>query len=173
MVDYQGFTKISNHTAFAYDKHASDLLKNDHWRVCVPFRYYIGAKGSNRWVDVDKGYLTNGADIPRALWSILPRRGEYDQAVALHDHLCDNPRASTPYGFVPLNRRQVDTIFYEALEVLKVAPWKLLSIRAGLDLNRLITKKSLGNPSATKLHLESDKETLDNFFNGFTLGFVI
>jgi hypothetical protein len=39
---------------------------------------------------VPKGYKTNGADIPRILWSIWPpNRSDYLPAVVLHDYLCD------------------------------------------------------------------------------------
>jgi len=39
---------------------------------------------------VPKGYLTNGADIPRILWSIIPpNKSDNLPAVIIHDYLCD------------------------------------------------------------------------------------
>jgi hypothetical protein len=41
-------------------------------------------------VVVPKYYETNGADVPRLLWSIFPpNRSDYLPAVILHDYLCD------------------------------------------------------------------------------------
>ena len=41
-------------------------------------------------VEVPKGYKTNGANVPRILWSIFPPNSpEYLSAVVVHDYLCD------------------------------------------------------------------------------------
>ena len=41
-------------------------------------------------VEVPKGYKTNGANVPRILWSIFPPNSpEYLSAVIAHDYLCD------------------------------------------------------------------------------------
>lgn len=161
-----GFTQITNHTAVAFDRHASQILKKEYWRVCVSFRYYVGYKNSFKWVDVPKGFLTNGADIPRVMWPILPRHGEYDQAIALHDYLCENRTISTPTGLVTLNRKQIDYIFYEALRVLKIAKWKLIIIRGGTDLYRWMNSGRYKVPTPNKLHLQTASETT-KFFEGF------
>lgn len=168
-----GFTKLSNRTAFAYDESASRILKDDYWRVCVGFRYYVGAKDSGEWVDVNKGYLSNGADIPRLLWPLLPRHGEYDQAVALHDHLCETPVLMTASGPKTINRAAVDAIFYEALQVLKIPAWKFTLIKAGVDLHRLRVGNTFTRPSAAKVHLQTDPVVLQRFFDGFVLKTVL
>jgi len=39
---------------------------------------------------VPKGYITNGANIPRLLWNIIPPfKPKYMHAVVIHDYLCD------------------------------------------------------------------------------------
>lgn len=41
-------------------------------------------------VEVPKGYKTNGANVPRILWSIFPPNSpEYLSGVIAHDYLCD------------------------------------------------------------------------------------
>ena len=41
-------------------------------------------------VTVPAGYETNGADIPRILWSLFPPfKPKYLPAIILHDYLCD------------------------------------------------------------------------------------
>lgn len=168
-----GFTKLSNRTAFSYDEIASHKLGEDYWRVCTAFRYYVGELGSNEWVDVELGFLTNGADIPRLLWPLLPRRGEYDQAVALHDKLCEKPEVTTPTGKRVISRAEVDAIFYEALQVLKVASWKLILIKGGIDLHRFRTGGRFTQPRAAKVHLQTDPVVLQHFFDGFVLKTVL
>lgn len=162
-----GFTKLSNRTAFAYDESASRILKDDYWRVCVGFRYYVGAKDSGEWVDVNKGYLCNGADIPRLLWPLLPRHGEYGQAVALHDQLCEKPVIMTANGPKVIDRTTVDKIFYEALHVLKIPAWKFVLIKTGVDLHRLRVGNNFKRPSDAKVHLQTDPVVLQHFFDGF------
>ena len=42
-----------------------------------------------RDVVVPRGFVTNGADIPRVFWSIYPpNRSDYLPAVIVHDYLC-------------------------------------------------------------------------------------
>lgn len=39
---------------------------------------------------VPKGYVTNGADVPRAFWFLFPpNKADYMPAVIIHDWLCD------------------------------------------------------------------------------------
>ena len=41
-------------------------------------------------VVVPKGYKTNGANIPRMFWSIVPPfKPKYLPAIVVHDYLCD------------------------------------------------------------------------------------
>lgn len=41
-------------------------------------------------ITVPKGYITNGADIPRMFWSLIPpSKSDILPAVILHDYLCD------------------------------------------------------------------------------------
>ena len=41
-------------------------------------------------VKVPKGYITNGADVPRIFWSIIPPfKPKFLPAVVVHDYLCD------------------------------------------------------------------------------------
>jgi len=85
------------------------------WIVERPFRYYIDEEGSENYVDVPDGFLTDFASVPRIFWSILPPDGKYTQAAVLHDWLYKNKLFS---------RKQCDIIFAEAMLVLGVPLWK-------------------------------------------------
>jgi hypothetical protein len=60
-----------------YDKHKFILLED--------FEY--------NGYTVPKGYITDGASIPRIFWSFYPpNRPDYLPAAIVHDHLCDLER---------------------------------------------------------------------------------
>ncbi len=41
-------------------------------------------------ITVPKGYITNGADVPRAFWNIIPPfQPKFLPAIVVHDYLCD------------------------------------------------------------------------------------
>lgn len=151
-----GFTKFNAQLMIAYDRVSSVALDADYWRVVKGFRYYIGDKGSNSWVDVPLGYLTDGASVPRFLWGLIPPWGEYGQAAALHDYLCENPYHDTPDGKVTITRAQVDAILYEAMVVLGVSPWKLKTIKLGVDSYRYFSGGRTDVTNPLKIKLQTD-----------------
>ena len=72
---------------------------------------------SYKGICVPKGFITNGADIHRILWSIFPPNSpEYLSAVVLHDYLCANV---SKYGY-----EMADKMFYVGMLDIGVAKWK-------------------------------------------------
>jgi len=68
-----------------YEEIKISPLKNDRYVLLDDFVY--------KDIVVPKGYVTNGADIPRVFWSFWPpNRSEYLPAVVVHDYLCDAER---------------------------------------------------------------------------------
>ncbi|MND25688.1 hypothetical protein D3C87_1271250 [compost metagenome] len=120
MTDTLGFTKFNAELWVTHDPLASKLLGQDYWRVMKSFRYYIGTKGSNRWVEVPAGYLTDGASVPRAFWSIIPPWGSYGQAAVVHDILCEYLTIVEDGLPKRITRKEADEILLEAMHVLEV-----------------------------------------------------
>ena len=84
-------------------------IEKDKFRVYENYFY----KG----VCVPKGFITNGADIPRVLWSIFPPNSpEYLSAVVLHDYMCAKRDVFT--------YKEADEMFYRAMMDIGVAKWK-------------------------------------------------
>ena len=84
-------------------------IEKDKFRVYEDYHY--------QGICVPKGFITNGADIPRILWSIFPPNSpEYLSAVVLHDYLCANV---DKYGY-----EMADRYFYEAMIEIGVSKWK-------------------------------------------------
>ena len=57
---------------------------------CNKHRYRLQQDYCYKEVTVPKGYLTNGANIPRVFWSFYPPNlSDIMEAVVVHDYLCD------------------------------------------------------------------------------------
>ena len=143
------FTRFSAIEQLSYDKVTSKLYNRDYWKVGEGYRYYIGFKGSNRYVDIPTGFRTDGATIPRALWWLLPPLGEYSQATTLHDYLCNTYKVTEVINGiateVAVTRKEIDSILAEAMKVLEVKAWKQFLINCGVDTYRVVT-----NPTTPK-----------------------
>lgn len=57
------------------------------------------SKSGERYT-VPRGYRTNGASIPRALWSVVgsPWTGDYVKAAILHDYMCERQIKTSDYA---------------------------------------------------------------------------
>lgn len=116
------FKRFTGPLDYRYDYDASQLLGEDHWRVLRSFRYYIGDLGSNEWVDIECGELSDRASVPRILWSIVPPDGAHGQAAVLHDKLCRTLTIIRDGAPVRITRAKADALFLEAMEALNT-PW--------------------------------------------------
>lgn len=86
------------------------------FKVPVSFEYYIGIKGANNIIEIPKGFICDGASIPKIFWSVVGNPlGKYAPAAVIHDFL---------YRYQIRSRKESDEIFYEAMQVLKVPFWK-------------------------------------------------
>lgn len=144
------FTNFSGEEQLAYNKALSLAAGKSLWNTRPGFRYYIGKKGSNRWVDVETNFVTDGATIPRILWWLLPPIDEYTQCTTLHDKLCTTYYIIEQVGGVeqrvPVTRAEIDAILRESMDVLEVTPWKKKAIMVGVNLNRWVRRPTKPKP---------------------------
>lgn len=158
------FTRFTAEQCLIKDDDASKILGKKYKRVTNSFTYYIGHEGSDKWVTVPKGFLTDGATIPKLFQWLLPAFGEYEQATTLHDWLCENYFIYTAsednvYKPVTIDREEIDRILYESMRVLNVAKWRRTLIQGGLDIYRILTNPKKPNVDPRKTALE--QRTLD------------
>lgn len=86
------------------------------WMVAESFKYYVGSEDSDEVIEVPKGFMSDGASIPKIFWSLIGGpTGKYFYAAILHDYL---------YYTKTYKRWKADKIFYEAMGVLGVPNWK-------------------------------------------------
>lgn len=91
------------------------------WRLEQDFSYEVGEKGSARLITVPRGFITDGASVPRAFWWIFPAWGSYSRAAVVHDLLCHLIHAGVPHPEAP-TRYDADRIFLEAMTICGTGP---------------------------------------------------
>lgn len=160
------FTRFTAANGLEIDDRASRVLGKNYWRVTTAFRYYIGHKDSDRYVDVPLCFLTDGASVPFPFSLLIPAQGEYSQATTLHDYLCERYEitqvingVATP---VKIDRKEVDRIFYEAMRVLDVSAINRNVIQVGVDAYRVVARPTKPKIDKRKVELENEKDCIAN-----------
>jgi len=90
-------------------------LNTKCWKLIEPFEYYTETRGIETIIKVPRGFITDFATVPRFLWTIFPPWDKYGKAAVIHDYIYKTERFS---------RFLCDSIFFEAMTVLKVPTWK-------------------------------------------------
>ena len=114
------------------------------WELTESFQYHVGSYPSNFIINIESGFKTDFATIPKSLWSIFPPTGKYIKAAVIHDYLTDNKGKIVYYKsedisnincvYTELSKKRVDEIFKEAMGVLGVSSvvkfivWKTVSL---------------------------------------------
>jgi hypothetical protein len=86
------------------------------WRLEQELHYEIGSLGSGAFVVVPAGFMTDGASVPRALWSVFPSWGTYSRAAVVHDFVVHLINTGQPHPLA-LTRAAADKLFMEAMKV--------------------------------------------------------
>ena len=69
-------------------------------------------------IEVEAGFDTDYASVPRGLWNLYPPDGEYTEAAVIHDFLYWHQALCE--GGLPITRKQADTVFLEAMTALGI-----------------------------------------------------
>jgi hypothetical protein len=69
---------------------------------------------------VPRGFVSDGASVPRALWAIYPPFGQYLEAAIVHDWYCVLGRK----GESPIDYKVAADVFREAMKVCGVNRWR-------------------------------------------------
>lgn len=91
------------------------ILDKYRFKMLSPFEYHVGAYPSKDVIRVPKGFVTDLASTPRALWWIFPPHGKWAKAAIVHDYL---------YVYKVKTKAYADNVFYEAMGVLGVPDWQ-------------------------------------------------
>ena len=129
------YERFDTELGIQYSHFASKELKKDYWVVKKGFIYYLDESYTS-YVYVPKGYLTDGASVPRLFWNIIPPWGAYGQSCVLHDYLCEYPYYFEGLASTTLSRKQVNNIFNDAMEITGLNKSKRRLIYGGVELYR-------------------------------------
>ncbi len=90
------------------------------FKVPQDFEYHVGHESSLDVAYVPKGFITDGASIPKIFWPLIGGPlGPYAPAAVVHDFI---------YKYQLRDREEADRIFLEAMGVLGVAWWRRRSM---------------------------------------------
>ena len=142
-----------------YSNYASEVLDIDYWIVN---RQFICCLNSNekQFVTIPKGFLTDGATVPRILWSIFPKWGKYGQAACVHDFLCEYLIISENGRISRIERSECDYFFYTLMTEMGIPKWKRLLMYWGVSLFRVFGK--IKDPSVTSKKADIETYLLDH-----------
>lgn len=76
-------------------------------------------------IEVEAGFDTDYASVPRGLWNLYPPDGEYTEAAVIHDALYWHQALTE--GGLPVTREQADLVFLEGMKALGIG-WLTRSI---------------------------------------------
>lgn len=150
------FKHFDSSLGIEYSYYAKDKLGTDFWIVKKEFVY----KTDDGYVNIPKGYLTDGASVPRIFWNIIPPWGDYGQACVLHDYLCEYPYIYKDNEKITLTRHQVNKILYNSMRELGVSVIKSNTIYYAVEAYRLVWK-DFAKSNHKKVMVE--QELLDHF----------
>lgn len=144
-----------------YSHHASLVLGKDHWVVKKQFHFAVDGN-PDKVVVVPKGYLTDGATVPRLFWGLVPPWGEYGQAAVLHDYLCEYLTYQDYGATISVTRKEADLIFKRSMEELNVGVLTCSTMYAAVRVYAGLSK--LRRPKVYHRKRGLEKEML-NVFN--------
>lgn len=134
-----------------YAEYESGVLGKDYWRVLTAFTY---TTPSGEEVRVPRGYLSDGASVPRPFWNLIPPMGPYGQAAVIHDILCETARVFVHNdGYLLNSRADVDRIFKDAMLSSQTPRWKRNVMYIFLRVYAKVCKPPVPKPDAHKTWL--------------------
>jgi hypothetical protein len=105
------------------------------FEVFREFEYVTMVEGFQGTIRVPVGFKTDFASTPWFTRAIFPPTGRYNEAAVVHDYLCflSNRRHHSKETRKKL-RKYADSVFIEAMEVLRVKKWKRWTMWKGVAL---------------------------------------
>lgn len=155
MSDPVSFERFDTNLGIEYSTFASDRYGSDLWVVKRDFIYYLDDTRMST-IKVPRGYLTDGATVPRVFWNLVPPWGKYGQACVLHDYMCEYPFYDDGTNRIVIGRKAVDDILGEAMEVLNVPTSTRRIMMGGVNLYRTVSRTRDSTYCRAKADLERE-----------------
>jgi len=125
---------------------ASRIFQKEMFVVTEEFKWHINR---NCWVNVPRGFLTDGASVPNALKGVMPPLAKYGQAAVLHDYLCEFLSVTNFGGPLNISRKAADEYFEDAMHYLGVDEITLHLMSSAVAMYREVY--NINAPSSTRI----------------------
>ena len=146
------FTRFSGELQTHDAEEASKILGGEYKWIDPGFEYYLSDDNLTERVIIERGYLSDGASVPKFLQWLIPVWGKHGQCAVVHDKLCE----TWATNLRKLNRKEVDEIFFESMKVAKVNIFRRKAIEIGVTAYRIVKQPSKPSPAAIKELLTRD-----------------
>lgn len=110
--------------SIVYSPSVSKMFGRNYWYLGEDVQYTINNDRDTYEFLIERGYLTDGATVPRLLWSIVPLWDECALAVVAHDFLCNYGWVVKNGKLTKLERAEIDKLFLHLLDFSNVAKFK-------------------------------------------------
>lgn len=140
------FTRFSGELQTHDAKEASEILGGKYKWIDPGFEYYLSDDNQDEKVVIERGYLSDGASVPKFIQWMIPVWGKHGQCAVVHDKLCETWTTNKR----KLTRKEVDEIFFESMKVAKVNPYRRKAIEIGVTAYRLVKRPRGPSPAAIK-----------------------
>lgn len=144
-----------------YSEKATKDLGVDYWVVNQQFTCILDAE-KDQFVTIPKGFLTDGASVPRMFWTFFPSWGKYGQAACVHDFLCEYLIISDNGKIRNITRKECDQFFLKLMTEMQISKSKRLPMYWGVSMFRMFAKVKNPSITAKKVNLE---DYLINHYN--------
>lgn len=142
-----------------YSGKASCDLGTDYWVVNKEFTCTFDSFGFQT-VTIPKGFLTDGASVPRLFWIFFPRWSIYGQAACVHDFLCEYLLIKERGVIKKITRKECDLLFLKLMKDGGVSRLKRNLMYAGVALYRKLS--IVRDPSITVKKADLEEYLLDH-----------
>lgn len=156
---------ISSPFKIMFSKEATSLLGKKLWVVTNSVNVKIHRGADIYELTIPKGFLTDGASIPKVFQWLFHKVDETINAAIIHDYLCEHHVVKLNGKEIKLPRRQIDKIFYEILKEDKVKSTKALMLYQACRLYSTATRKQLNEKPELKKSLEAKLAAEDYCFD--------
>ena len=146
----------SNDGFVAYARNASLMLDKDYWYLKNALKVDITIGNDLYEVSIPKGYLTDGASVPRILWSICPKWDKSHKAVILHDYLCEYRIVTINGKPTQISREEADRLFLFALKYEGLTKLKYSLMHGAVRAQATVKGSRFIEISKVKLQLEDE-----------------
>lgn len=112
-------------------------LQNNKWMLTIPFTYYVGTKDSDHPINIEQGFVFDGASIPRIFhWIFTPMDTDTIIAALIHDKIFNTPELRQRYTL-----QEANDIFYEVMIVCWVNKAKAIALYLWLSVGSWYVRK--------------------------------